>query len=359
MSPPVRRMPLVDCLKAVASQLIVLHHIAFYGPMSDLAYPLVSGSIDWLYEYARMAVQVFLVIAGFLAARSLAPAAAPLPIKPLQLIWARYRRLAPPFLIAMVLSIACAAIARLGMAHASIPDTPSFWQIVSHAMLLHGLLGQESLSAGAWYVAIDFQLFILFVAMLWFASKTRASTRMAVALVAGLALASLFYFNRQDSWDNWGLYFFGSYAFGVAAHWYAQRQPSPAWFAVLLGLVLCALALEFRPRIAIALCTALILGLSARYHLMGKWPDFRLTDWLGKISYSLFLIHFPVFMLVNTLIFRLAPNSPALNLAGMILAWLLSIAAGDIFYRLVESRMSALRPSKTRGLAKRADASST
>jgi len=348
-------MPLVDCLKALASQLIVLHHIAFYGPMSDVAYPLASGCIDWLYEFARMAVQVFLVIAGFLAARSLAPTAA-VSIKPLQLIWARYRRLALPFLVAITLSIVCAAIARLWMTHASIPDAPSFGQILSHATLLHGLLGQESLSAGAWYVAIDFQLFILFVAILWLAGKTRASTRTAMALIAVLALASLFYFNRQDSWDNWGLYFFGAYALGVAAHGYAQRQHSPVWFALLLGLVLCALALEFRPRIAIALCTALILGVSTRYQLMEKWPDFRLTAWLGKISYSLFLIHFPVFMLVNALVFRLAPNSPSLNLVGMILAWLLSIAAGDLFYRLVESRMSAPRHPQTRALAKRAEA---
>ena len=343
MSHPSRRMPLVDCLKAVASQLIVLHHIAFYGPMSDVAYPLASGSIDWLYEYARMAVQVFLVIAGFLAARSLAPAATPTSIKPLQLIWARYRRLALPFLIAMTISIACAAIARPWMVHESIPEAPAFWQMLSHAMLMHGLLGQESLSAGAWYVAIDFQLFILFVAALWLSAKSRNSTRMTVGLVAGLALASLFYFNRQDSWDNWGLYFFGSYALGVAAHWCAQRKHSPLWFVLLLAAVVAALALEFRPRIAIALGTALLLGLSTRYKLMEKWPDFRLTAWLGKISYSLFLIHFPVFMLVNTLVFRLAPNSPLLNLGGMILAWFLSIAAGDLFYRLVESRIGTPR----------------
>jgi len=30
-------MPLVDLIKAVAAQLIVLHHLAWYGPMSDTA----------------------------------------------------------------------------------------------------------------------------------------------------------------------------------------------------------------------------------------------------------------------------------------------------------------------------------
>ena len=36
-------MPVIDLFKAVASQLIVLHHLAFYGPMSDAAAPLVAG----------------------------------------------------------------------------------------------------------------------------------------------------------------------------------------------------------------------------------------------------------------------------------------------------------------------------
>ena len=37
---------LINVLKAVAAQLIVLHHLAFYGPMADLARPLLPATID-------------------------------------------------------------------------------------------------------------------------------------------------------------------------------------------------------------------------------------------------------------------------------------------------------------------------
>ena len=57
----------VDLLKAVASQLIVLHHLAFYGPMAHQARPLAPALFDWLAGPARMAVQVFLVTGGFLS----------------------------------------------------------------------------------------------------------------------------------------------------------------------------------------------------------------------------------------------------------------------------------------------------
>ena len=53
-------MPVVDALKAIACLMIVLHHLSVYGPMSDVAYPLFPGLIDWLYQYGRMAVQAFL-----------------------------------------------------------------------------------------------------------------------------------------------------------------------------------------------------------------------------------------------------------------------------------------------------------
>ena len=58
------RLPFIDALKAVAVQLIVLHHLAFYGPMSDHAYALIPDLISWLSQHARAVVQVFLVIGG-------------------------------------------------------------------------------------------------------------------------------------------------------------------------------------------------------------------------------------------------------------------------------------------------------
>ncbi|HSV53424.1 MAG TPA: acyltransferase, partial [Burkholderiaceae bacterium] len=58
---PTQRLPLIDALKAVACVMIVWHHLAFYGPMSDIAQPLAPRLISWLYDYGRMAVQVFLV----------------------------------------------------------------------------------------------------------------------------------------------------------------------------------------------------------------------------------------------------------------------------------------------------------
>src|SRR5690349_21365237 len=154
-----KQFGLINLLKAVAAQLIVLHHLAFYGPMADHARPLMPDLFDWLAGDARIAVQVFLVIGGFLAVKSLAPRGLPQPSNPLSAIWRRYIKLAPPFVIATLLAALASALASAWMTHDSISAPPSVQQVVAHVFLLHGVLGYESLSAGAWYVAIDFQLY--------------------------------------------------------------------------------------------------------------------------------------------------------------------------------------------------------
>ena len=155
------RLASIDLLKAISAQLIVLHHLSFYGPMSDIAYELSPRLIDWLFGQARLAVQVFLVAGGFLAARNLASRASPVVGRPHRLIWRRYRRLAIPLWAALALAVACAACARSIYPQASDPAAPEMLQFLAHLALLQDVLGFDVLSAGVWFVAIDFQLYAL------------------------------------------------------------------------------------------------------------------------------------------------------------------------------------------------------
>ena len=109
------RLMLIDAFKAVASQLIVLHHLAFYGPMSDWTHRIAPGLVAWFSQDARMAVQVFLVIAGFLAARNLAPDGVLRPAPaPGRLLWQRYVRVALPYLAALGVATLWGAGERFG-----------------------------------------------------------------------------------------------------------------------------------------------------------------------------------------------------------------------------------------------------
>ena len=342
------RLPAIDALKAIACVWIVLHHLAFYGPMADIARPLMPGIIDFLFDYGRMAVQVFLVVSGFLFATRFTPASPALGA-PLALLFQRYTRLVVPYSAALLLAIACSAVAGVWMEHRSISEPPDLGQLLAHVLLLHDLLDQDALSAGVWYVAIDFQLFALAVLLLWLPSrlsgKRPALQALAPLLVIGMTLASLFGFNRDALWDETALYFFGAFGLGILAGWAVRQPRSGLWLAALTLVALAALAIDFRERIVVATGVMLFLGLSARSGLLHTLPLPAAVGRLAQISYSVFLVHFPLSLLVNAAVSGFFPANPVINAIGMIMALALSIAGGEQFYRRVESRNL---PTRTR-----------
>lgn len=332
------RLAFVDAAKGIASQLIVLHHLAFYGPMSDYAQSLGPAVVSWLSEYARMAVQVFLVMGGFLAAQALGRDGTLVDKPPLGLLWRRYLKLAPPYVGALVLALAASAIARHLITHESIPDVPTVGQFAAHIVLLHGVLGFDGISAGVWYVAIDFQLYALLLGLLWLAQRSGGlAPACRQMFVLSLIAASLFYFNRDASWDNWAPYFFGAYGLGALTYWSVEKgRISLFSIATTLIVAVAALAIDFRPRIAIALATAITLGLFRYTGLIATCMNARFLGWLGQISYSVFLVHFPVCLVVNAVFEKVFPHEPGIQFFGILLAWTASIAGGALFHEHVE-----------------------
>jgi peptidoglycan/LPS O-acetylase OafA/YrhL len=73
--------------------------------------------VQWLDEYARMAVQIFLVVSGFLFAAKFAPAGVPVKLSPLPVLLQRYTRLVVPYSAALLLAVACSAVASVWMEH--------------------------------------------------------------------------------------------------------------------------------------------------------------------------------------------------------------------------------------------------
>lgn len=343
MSSAAPRSPLIDALKGLACATIVWHHLAFYGPMSDVAMAWFPGLLAWLYDYGRMAVQLFLVMGGYLAAASLAPQGlARFESASLQ-ITRRFVRLVIPYAVALVVAVLAAALVRPWLDHPSVPGEPTLAQLVANALLLQDLVGEEALSAGVWYVAIDFQLFALTTLLL---AGVRAlpglgqgqRATLAQGLVVAGTAASLLWFNREPGLDMWALYFFGSYGLGMMAFW-AVRSPRPLlWWVGMACLGGLALGLDFRLRILVALGAALALVWALRRPVaLPGWSGQAWLQRLGQRSYSVFLVHFPVCLLVNAFVHQLWPEAVLPNVLGMLAAFVLSLTAGRLLYEGVES----------------------
>jgi peptidoglycan/LPS O-acetylase OafA/YrhL len=336
------RYPLVDLLKAVAAQVIVLHHFAAYGPLSDLLHRMSPTVVRWLYDYGRMAVQVFLVTGGYLAARSLSGKSAPWRT-PLTAIAKRFVRLTGPYVVALALAVIAAAIVRPVLHAPFVPAAPTWAQWFAHMALIQGLLHMDGLSAGVWYVAIDFQLYVTLILVFWVAQGKR-SVQWLLALA--LTASSLLVFNRDPLWDNTALYFWGAYGLGAWA-WWGSFEPVPwqakAALCVTLVVSLVALHVDFRIRVGLALATGSALWLWGQSSRWLPEPMARLASYLSQRSYALFLVHFPVLMLVNALFSKLTAPQTMMGVASVIVGWGLSLACAEWLYRGIEVRINTLR----------------
>ena len=351
--PTHQRLPGIDALKGIACALIVWHHLAFYGPMSDVVHPHATELTDWLYQYGRMAVQVFLVVGGFLAAGSLAPTGVALSGQAGRLVFRRYRRLLAPYLVALLASVLVAELVRPWFDHPSVSAAPTGWQFLAHVLLLQDVLDQDALSAGVWYVAIDFQLFAISVLIFSLARRLQKTLPdrsawpacVGIALVTVLAVLSLLVFNLEEDLDMTGLYFFGAYALGMLAFWISRAARPGPWLLGLAALGIVALLFDFRERLAVALTVALGLAWLAHLHARASTSGYGLHPaWLwplqklGEMSYSVFLIHFPVCLLVNAVVSHFWPTQLLANGAGLLAAFGLSLLAGRALYHGVEAR---------------------
>ena len=334
----------MDVLKVVAAQLIVWHHFSAYGPMADtmtLAWP---NLVNWLYEDARLAVQVFLVVGGYLAGQSVIHK----PIQqPLTLIIKRYLRLVPFYVLALALITLAVAVSHDTIHSDWLPTAPTAWQFLAHALLVHDLFGVEALSSGAWYVAIDFQLYALLM-LLCHLLRHLHHKHLSIG-IAMLCTVSMWQFNRMKTLDIWAIYFFAAYGLGILAAWAKRSRDDAAVFWATTLLAIGALWLEFRSRLCLATLTAIWLVVKPKG--MVHWtPLKRVVHRLSNSAYVLFLTHFGIIVLFSDMWNQSHFYDPDTALALTCFAWLCCVGTGLFLHEKVEVPIHHWVSQKTKPL---------
>jgi len=342
----VRRFWFVDTLKFLGAQCILLHHLSIYGPIAQeigFEYPI---ALDDFTEITRLAVQVFLVISGYLTAQALSQMRE---VDLMGLLVKRYARLAPFYLLSLGFCVLVSIFLEDYLWGSWVPEVPSVLGFLAHAFLLEGLLDVPSISSGVWYVAIDFQLFGLTMIMASLLSKRAHgcvdSTKLKRVL-ALLGLISLWVFNLHEALDNWAIYFFGAYALGLFARWAQDgvANRNLFWCVWLLG----GLSVIYEPRIRIftALVASLALFLWAQNR--GDFLSDRFKSklaLLGDSAYAVFLNHF-VLIMVFSAVWNAFEWQGLQSAFLMTLAyWACALMWGIYLHTLVESQLQRLHAS--------------
>ncbi len=266
----------------------------------------------------------------------------------------RSLRTGGPYLVLLLIAVGATSVAAGWMKHRSISAAPTFAQLLAHAFYAQDILGYEALSAGVWYLAIAFQLFILCLAVAalaqwWYAGPTSDDARgeRPTQLALGtLALVSLFWFNRDSALDVWAVYFMGSYFLGMLLRWVMDARVPGRLLWLYLALLGAAVVIHWRPRLVVAAATALVILAMAALRRLERWPGSPTLAYLGRTSFSLFLVHFPVCLVVNAWFSRL-PLTPVQAWGAMMVAWMARLATAVLFHHFVEQpflRLARRRP---------------
>lgn len=348
---------LIDFLKVFAAILIILHHLSSYGQIAEDARIVLPSLMTWLFEYGRYAVQIFLVMAGYLAAQSLTRFANAKFSNQnlLRVIINRYLRLFAPYIPALIVTIACAWLARFWVTDEFVGETETLSQFVAHLFFLQGILGLDSISAGAWYVAIDWQLYSVLAILLISFSSYQA----LIWLMSIVAVSSLLYFNRSTQYEAYFIYFIGSYGLGVLAYlaknFADQKIQGLAKVALIaIGVIIAISTLQevwLRNFLAWFVALLLLVWGNASYPKetaasVLKVRLLRAIAWASPRSFCAFLIHFAFILLANTLYIALGLHvleSGLLAISLMLVVLVCSGLAANYLYRWVELPAAKLK----------------
>ncbi|WP_114637256.1 hypothetical protein [Polynucleobacter necessarius] len=150
-----------------------------------------------------------------------------------------------PYAAALIFTIACAYIARFWVNDEFVGQSETLGQFLAHLFFIQGILGLDSISAGAWYVAIDWQLYsvlaILFISF--------PGYQALIWLIGILVVSSLLFFNRLSSYEAYFIYFIGSCGLGVLAYLASQFEDTRVKrlakaALILIGFVIAAASLQ-------------------------------------------------------------------------------------------------------------------
>jgi peptidoglycan/LPS O-acetylase OafA/YrhL len=361
------RIPALDGLRGLAVALVVAYHFA----------------PTW-FPAGFLGVDVFFVLSGFLiTSLALGEHHRTADVSVRDFYVRRARRLLPAAIVTIVATVAVAAVLQptsargttRGQAVASLLYGANWWSIVRNDSY-QATFGAESPLSHFWSLAVEEQFYLVFplvlAGLVVLARRRGAPTRsialglLATSTVVALASAGWMAALHDPSADPSRLYFgtdtrIQAPLLGVAAAcaWWLWsdriRRGAPArWLAgaapvALVALLGAALVAGLRDSwlyhygfLAVALGTAaLVLAVVAGRTPLTRVLEHRWLCLLGLVSYSVYLVHWPVRVFVT------ADSTPFDGIGLLVVRLLLTAALAALSFLLVERpfRRATHRPT--------------
>lgn len=341
----------IDAMRGFAALLVAYFHcrqVEWVGMQSfhqsvgrSFSLDAIAAYLTFPIAWGSAGVPIFFVISGYCIHRGGALKLAKNPAYRLDTgnFWMRrFARIYPVLLAALLLTFALDAIS-LQLP----PVNHKIREIGVHAFLvnlfsLQGVAGKTYGSNGAlWTLSLEVQFYVIYP--LLFALRRRLGMTPVLAIVAVLNVVSAYALERHDIqfftsyWFSWTL---GAWIADTRARMAPNRQASPWLYALAAGFIALGCAAFHYGQYGAFQLWSLGFAFYLYKALERRSTDtggIRLLSRLGDFSFSLYLIHLPIFVLLSSLLYR---SSLQMSIWPSFAYMLVAVPVAYVFYRLVE-----------------------
>jgi peptidoglycan/LPS O-acetylase OafA/YrhL len=203
------------------------------------------------------------------------------------------------------------------------------WAILSHLFLVHSLHLHPMLTwnAPSWTVSVEFWTYLVFAVLTVMAPRRPLVICASMAIVGALGVAVIA--RKLDATYDWGLFrcFYGFFVGAITWRLFKARPADLSWSPALAGAaeiaalvgVFAYIALLGGPPTGFAgplIFAGFIWLFAAEQGIASRGLSFPALVWLGEISYSIYLVHFPLIM-ISAVGLRLVEHATGFHISAL------------------------------------------
>lgn len=271
-------LPSIEILRGIASVLVMLFHFFNYriaDQNNSFSYFLDINFINQITSFGFLGVQIFFVISGFIIPFSMYQQNFKIFSFPKFLI-KRVIRIDPPYIVSIIGVLVIAFFSSKSSLYKGTEFKFDFVQILSHIGYFNSFINKPYLNNVYWTLALEFQYYILISLIFPLLVNINYYVRNITLLLLNLSI----FIPTDESIFNYVTFF----AIGIAGFLFYKNVFSlnEFIFSTFISVILTIYFFKWF-YVAVALIALLII--------LKSNMSFKIGNFFGKISYSLYLFH--------------------------------------------------------------------
>lgn len=308
------KLGVIELLRGIAALFVCLFHFGH----SNIKFVGSSHFFKDVFSFGWVGVEMFFVISGFIIPYSMLKSNYRIKYF-FKFLIKRIIRIEPPYIVSIILVLTLGILSTLSVYYKGSAQQIDVIQIISHLFYLTEHLGFEWLQPVYWTLEIEFHFYILIALLLPLIWKSKY-----------ILITAIFVFCLTQSFIPLTIFKFSSYfAFGLIGLGYKLEKTTKIESLILIIIIVIWLIYLGQPWVMMVASVSTVLA------IMFLKIHSKYIDYLGKISFSLYLIHVPIGGRVINFLGRYAKTELSVWMS-LVLALIITFGFSWVFYKIIE-----------------------